>query len=101
MTNRPASAGSGGAGGDPALPGRLEPDAIGVGQDTVIGLARVGPALTFGLALAGLAAAAAYGGVTIILICLVPMLVIADAYRRLNLWNANCGASFEWVGRGH
>ena len=29
----------------------------------------------------------------------VPMLIIANAYRRLNLWNANCGASFEWVGR--
>jgi amino acid transporter len=27
------------------------------------------------------------------------MIVIANAYRRLNLWNANCGASFEWVGR--
>jgi amino acid transporter len=25
--------------------------------------------------------------------------VIANAYRRFNLWNANCGASFEWVGR--
>jgi amino acid transporter len=27
------------------------------------------------------------------------MLIIANAYRKLNLWNANCGASFEWVGR--
>src|SRR5262245_19556738 len=27
------------------------------------------------------------------------MLIIANAYRRLNLWNANCGATFEWVGR--
>jgi amino acid transporter len=27
------------------------------------------------------------------------MLIIANAYRRLNLWNANAGASFEWVGR--
>jgi amino acid transporter len=27
------------------------------------------------------------------------MLVIANAYRRLNLWTPNCGASFEWVGR--
>jgi amino acid transporter len=27
------------------------------------------------------------------------MLIIANAYRRLNLWKANCGASFEWVGR--
>jgi amino acid transporter len=27
------------------------------------------------------------------------MIVIANCYRRLNLWNANCGAAFEWVGR--
>ena len=27
------------------------------------------------------------------------MLVIANSYRRLNLWSANCGASFEWAGR--
>src|SRR5262245_46575996 len=27
------------------------------------------------------------------------MLIIANAYRRLNLWNANCGATFEWEGR--
>ena len=27
------------------------------------------------------------------------MLIIANAYRRLNLWNASVGASFEWVGR--
>src|SRR6185437_8166437 len=24
---------------------------------------------------------------------------MANSYRRLNLWSANCGASFEWVGR--
>ena len=27
------------------------------------------------------------------------MLIIANAYRRLNMWSANAGASFEWVGR--
>jgi amino acid transporter len=27
------------------------------------------------------------------------MVIIANSYRRLNLWSANCGASFEWVGR--
>lgn len=26
------------------------------------------------------------------------MLIIANAYRRLNLWTASCGESFEWVG---
>src|SRR5215471_8315505 len=62
------------------LPARLEPDAIG-------------------LSLAGLAAAAAYGSGPVIILCGIPMLVIANAYRRLNLWSANCGASFEWVGR--
>ena len=38
-------------------------------------------------------------GGLIVLLTAVPMLIIANAYRKLNLWNANCGASFEWVGR--
>ncbi len=98
MTDRPTTTPLGSA-QVPAIPARLEPDAIGVAQDTVIGLANVGPALSVGLVLAGLAAAAAYGSVPVIILCMVPMLVIANAYRRLNLWSANCGASFEWVGR--
>ena len=78
---------------------RLEPDAINVAQDTLIGLASTGPAVSVGFALAALAAAAAYAGAIVLLLTAIPMLVIANAYRRLNLWNANCGASFEWVGR--
>jgi amino acid transporter len=78
---------------------RLEPDAISVAQDTVIGMASSAPAASIGLTLPFLVAAAAYGSGVIILITAIPMLVIANAYRRLNLWNANCGASFEWVGR--
>jgi len=85
---------------DPAvIPARLEPNAIGVTQDTVIGLANVGPTLSVGLVMVGLAAAAAYGSVPVIILCMLPLLVIANAYRRLNLWQANAGASFEWVGR--
>jgi amino acid transporter len=98
MTDRLATAAPGSA-HVPTIPARLESDAIGVAQDTIIGLANAGPALTVGLTLAGLAAAAAYGGAPVIILCLVPMLIIANAYRRLNLWSANCGASFEWVGR--
>jgi amino acid transporter len=78
---------------------RLEPDAIGVAQDTVIGMASSAPAATVGLSLAALAAATAYGSGPILIITAIPMLIIANAYRRCNLWNANCGASFEWVGR--
>ena len=82
-----------------AIPARLEPDAIGVAQDTIIGLASSAPAATLAATLAALAATAAYGGGAVIILCGVPMLILANCYRRLNLWNANCGASFEWVGR--
>ena len=78
---------------------QLEPDAIGPAQDTVIGMANAAPSVSVGLTLAGLAAATAYASGPIILLTAVPMLIVANAYRRLNLWNANCGASFEWVGR--
>jgi amino acid transporter len=87
------------AGLTPAPAAKLEPDAIGTTQDTIIGMASSAPAATMAVTMAGLAAAAAYGGGPVILLCGVPMLIIANSYRRLNLWNANCGASFEWVGR--
>jgi amino acid transporter len=96
MTDQSAAAVVGTA---PALAARLEPNAIGVAQDTVIGMASSAPAATVGLSLAALAAATAYGSGPILLLTAIPMLVIANAYRRLNMWNANCGASFEWVGR--
>jgi amino acid transporter len=78
---------------------RLEANAIGVAQDTVIGMATAAPAASAGLTLAALAAATAYASGPALILMAVPMIVIANCYRRLNLWNANCGASFEWVGR--
>ena len=96
MTDQSAAAVAGTA-APPAA--RLEPNAIGVAQDTVIGMASSAPAATVGLSLAGLAAATAYGSGPILILTAIPMLIIANAYRRCNLWNANCGASFEWVGR--
>jgi len=77
----------------------LEADAIGVAEDTVIGMAASAPAASVGLTLAALAAATAYGSGPVILLTAIPMLIIANAYRRLNMWDAKCGASFEWVGR--
>jgi amino acid transporter len=98
MTERPLAPAPGGPVQAP-IQARLEPDAIGVAQDTVIGMANTAPTISIGLSLAGLAAAMAYAGISALLLCGVVMLVIANSYRRLNLWNANCGASFEWVGR--
>jgi amino acid transporter len=83
----------------PAPQARLEKDAIGVTQDTVIGLANAAPAVSIGLTIATIVAATAYGSIPSLLICAIPMIIIANAYRRLNMWNANCGVSFEWVGR--
>ncbi len=96
MTEQSAAAAPGTA---PVLRAQLEPDAIGVAQDTVIGMASSAPAATIGLSLAALAAATAYGSGPILILTAIPMLIIANAYRRCNMWNANCGASFEWVGR--
>jgi amino acid transporter len=95
MTDQPATT----AGTAPPPAAQLEPDAIGLTQDTVIGMASSAPAATVGLILAGLAIATAYGSGLILILTAIPMLIIANAYRRLNMWNANCGASFEWVGR--
>ncbi len=78
---------------------RLEPDVVSVAQDTLIGLADTGPTVSVSFTLILLIAATAYAAPTVLAITAVPMLIIANAYRRLNLWNANCGASFEWVGR--
>ena len=98
MTDQPVKAFPGPA-QTPTTPTGLKPEAIGVAQDTIIGMATSAPAGTVAATLAALAAASAYSGGLVLLITAIPMLVIANAYRRLNLWNANCGASFEWVGR--
>ena len=76
-----------------------QPDAIGTAQDVIIGMGNSAPTVALGLSLAGLAAASAYGSGPVIVLCGTAMLIIANSYRRLNLWSANCGASFEWVGR--
>jgi amino acid transporter len=83
----------------PPTASRLEANAISVAQDTLIGLADTGPTVSVSFTLVALVAATAYGAPIILAITAIPMLIIANAYRRLNLWNANCGASFEWVGR--
>jgi amino acid transporter len=78
---------------------KLEPNALSMLQDTFIGAALVGPAVSVAISLALLAADTAYGAPLTLILTAIPVIVIANAYRRLNLWNANCGASFEWAGR--
>lgn len=97
MADRPAAPAI--QAGNTGIPERLEANAIGVVQDTVIGMASSAPAGTLAATLAALAGAAAYGSGPVLIVCAIPMVIIANSYRRLNLWSANAGASFEWVGR--
>jgi amino acid transporter len=78
--------------------GKLSPR-IGLAGDWVIGAANAGPGLSLSVTLAAIVAITAYGSGPVILLCGVPMLIIAYAYQQLNAWNANCGAAFTWVGR--
>ena len=79
MTDRPVAAAPGSTVQVP--PTRLEADAIGVAQDTVIGMASSAPGVSVGLTLAALAAATAYASGPVMILTAVPMLVIANSYR--------------------
>jgi len=76
---------------------KLEPDALGVVQDTVIGLATSAPAGTLAATLP-IALTTAYGSGPVLLLAAIPMLIVANSYKQLNKWNATCAATFEWVG---
>ena len=82
MTYRPAPVPPGAAPA-PAIEARLEPDAIGVAQGTVIAMASAAPAGTLAATLAS-----AYGSGPVLILTALQMLVVANSYRRLNLWSA-------------
>ena len=90
MTDQPVTAVSGLTKPPPA---KLEPDAIGAAQDTLIGMANSAPTVSTGLTLATLTLAAAYAVGPVIVLTAIPMIIIANAYRKLNLWNANWSGS--------
>ena len=77
----------------------LAPNAIGLLQSIVISIANSAPTAAMTVTFAALVVAAAGGGAIAILITMVPMLVIAYSFQRLNRWEANCGAQYVWVGR--
>src|SRR4029077_8772893 len=48
---------------------------------------------------AAIVAASSFASPIAILICGLPMLAIAAAFRRLNRWRGKCGATYAWGGR--
>jgi amino acid transporter len=77
----------------------LAPNAIGLLQSIVISVANSAPTAAMTVTFAGLVVIAAGGGAVAIFITMLPMLVIAYSFQRLNRWEANCGAQYVWVGR--
>jgi amino acid transporter len=77
----------------------LAAGAVSIGSSLIMGLASSGPTASIALTLAAIVAASHYAGPVAILVCFLPMLGIALAYRRLNMWRVDAGASYQWVGR--
>jgi len=82
----------------PGHPG-LRQNAIGLADAIIVGMASSGPTASLAVSLAAIVGAASFAGPLTILVCFLPMLGIALAYRRLNRWRVDCGASYVWVGR--
>ncbi|HEX3926068.1 MAG TPA: APC family permease [Streptosporangiaceae bacterium] len=77
----------------------LRRNAIGLADAIIVGMASSGPTASLAVTLAAIVAASSFAGPIAILVCFLPMLGIALAYRRLNQWRVDCGASYVWVGR--
>jgi len=78
---------------------RLARNALGLAGNIGIALGSAGPTASIALTLAAVVAASTFASPIAILICGLPMLAIAAAYRRLNRWRVNCGGIYIWGGR--
>ncbi len=83
---------------DPNMHG-LASNAIGLVQSVVISIASSAPTAAISVSLSAIVVASARGAAFSILVTLAAMLVIAVSFARLNRWEANCGATYVWVGR--
>jgi amino acid transporter len=78
---------------------RLARNALGLAGNIGIALGSSASTASMALVLAALVAASSFASPIAILICGLPMLAIAAAFRRLNRWRVNCGATYAWGGR--
>lgn len=77
----------------------LQAGAVSLGQSIIFSVASSAPGQATAITIAALVAATAYSGGVAVLITTLPMLAIAFAYHRLNMWTRDCGGSYMWVGR--
>ncbi len=77
----------------------LRAGALGLGGGIAVALGSVGPTASIALTLAALASVNSFASPITVLIAFVPMFGIAIAFRALNRWRVDCGATYEWAGR--
>src|SRR5216683_4486102 len=99
MEETPSRAASAARADPPSGRGGLRANAIGLKDAIIVGMASSGPTASIALTLAAIVSAANYGGPIAVLVCALPMFGIALAYRRLNRWQVDCGASYTWIGQ--
>jgi hypothetical protein len=97
MDETPAAVGT--AGPDAPQRAGLRANAIDLKDAVIVGMASSGPTASIALTLAAIVGVSNYGGPVAIFIRGLPMFGIALAYRRLNRWQVDCGASYTWIGR--
>jgi amino acid transporter len=64
-----------------------------------VALGSAAPTASIALTLAAIVAASSYASPIAILVIGLPMLGIAAAFKRLNRWHVNCGATYQWGAR--
>src|SRR3954470_3261009 len=79
--------------------GYLRTNALSLAGNVVIALGSVAPTASIALTLSAIVATTSFASPIAVLFCAIPMLGIAMAYRRLNMWHVNCGATYVWGGR--
>ncbi|MEU6368997.1 amino acid permease [Streptomyces sp. NPDC046931] len=77
----------------------LKNDALGMFSSVVIGLASTAPAYSLAATLGLIVVAVGLQAPIVIMLSVVPMLMIAYAFRELNASNADCGTTFTWATR--
>ena len=78
---------------------RLRNNALNLVVNVGLALGSAAPTASIALTLAAIVAASSYASPLAILVIGLPMLGIAAAFKRLNRWHVNCGATYQWGAR--
>jgi len=78
---------------------RLHNNALNLLGNVGLALGSAAPTASIALTLAAIVAASSYASPVAILVIGLPMLGIAVAFKLLNRWHVNCGATYQWGAR--